>query len=159
MNADHASALHLYTLEGPFYRQLNAALRDHDRSKAKPFFPFLRLFFDALEKLSSFDDALWRGVNLDLTPQYPKGSQVTWWGVSSCTSQENVARGFMKNAPKSTLFRVKPLRAVSIMDYSAFKGEAEYILPPGSRFVVESITKNGGISLITLSQIEGGCVN
>lgn len=39
------AALYLYTMEHAFYRQLNAAMRDEDRSRAVPFFGYLRLLF------------------------------------------------------------------------------------------------------------------
>ena len=31
---------------------------------------------------------LWRGVSVDLYDQYEEGRTVTWWSVSSCTSDE-----------------------------------------------------------------------
>lgn len=38
---------------------------------------------------------LWRGVALDLYDDYDEGKEVTWWSVSSCTSDEEIARDFM----------------------------------------------------------------
>lgn len=46
-----AAAVYLYTLESTFYRRVNSMLREPDRSRVAPFFPYLRLFIQALGKL------------------------------------------------------------------------------------------------------------
>jgi len=74
---------------------------------------------------NSYKGHLWRGVRLDLRFQYPAGAIVTWWGVSSCTTQRSVAQNFMGSSGKRTLFEVVPLSAKSIQAFSAFTGEAE----------------------------------
>lgn len=140
LDEDEAAAVHVYTMASAFYRQLNAALRDADRARAKPFYPFLRLFLDAVERLPSSNDPLWRGVAADLHGQYPSGAEVTWWGVSSCTPKKSVATGFLGSSGARTLFEVRPRAAVCIQKLSAFSGEEEYVIAPGTRFRVRSAT-------------------
>jgi uracil DNA glycosylase len=148
------AALYLYTCESVFYRQLNATLRDPDRTRITPYFPYLRLFFSALSRLKGHTQSLWRGVALDLRPQYPKGGTVTWWGVSSCTSKLSVAKGFLGFSGRRMLFEVTPVQAVSIRHYSAFTGEEEYILPPGTQLKVSGVkTTAGGLCTVKLEEL------
>ncbi|MFD4763421.1 hypothetical protein ACFWOJ_32605 [Streptomyces sp. NPDC058439] len=87
---------------------------------------------------------LWRGVALDLRSQYPLGRTVTWWGVSSCTSELGVARAFLGGRGRRTLFEVTPARAVGIRRFSAFTGEEEYILAPGTQLKVTEVKAERG---------------
>jgi uracil DNA glycosylase len=154
LSADQVAALYLYTCESAFYRQINAALRDPDRGRIVPYLPYLRLLFEAVSRLPQRTEPLWRGVALDLRPQYPMGQTVTWWGVSSCTSQLGVAKAFLGSRGKRTLFEVTPVRAVGIRSCSAFTGEEEYILAPGTQLKVTGVqTERGGLCTVRLSEL------
>lgn len=156
---EHVAAIYLYTMEHNFYRQLNAAMRHADRSKATPFFVYLRLLFAALEKLSmrptQKKSELWRGVHLDLQKDHPIGSEVTWWGASSCTPKISVAKGFLGSSGPRTLFKVQHRSAVPIKEFSAFRGEEEWLLAPGTRLRVDNvIQKPDGHCEISLAELE-----
>lgn len=154
LSADAIAALHLYTCESAFYREINAVLRSPDRAKAVPYLPYLRLLFSAVSELPVHTQPLWRGVSLDLRAQYPLGRTVTWWGVSSCTSERSVARAFLGSRGKRTMFEVTPARAVGIRDYSAFTGEEEYILAPGTQLQVTDVrTERGGLCTVKLREL------
>lgn len=154
LDAHEIGALHLYTMGSAFYRQLNAALRHTDRARARPYFPYLRLFLNALAKLEPLKGSLWRGVALDLGAQYPLGRDVTWWGVSSCTPKLEVARAFLGSKGRRTLFEVVVHRAVSIKKYSAFTGEDEYVLAPGTQLRVAEVKADGeGLTRVRLEEL------
>jgi secreted protein with Ig-like and vWFA domain/uracil DNA glycosylase len=154
LSADEIAAVYLYTTESLFHKRLNAALRDPDREKVKPFFGYLRLLLSAMPKLKGYTGSLWRGVAADLRPQYPKGTTVTWWGVSSCTAKRSVASNFIGSTGRRTLFEVIPAQAAGIRRYSAFTGEDEYLLAPGARLKVTDVkTEAGGLSTITLEEL------
>ncbi|WP_411112091.1 ADP-ribosyltransferase domain-containing protein [Streptomyces sp. c-19] len=156
LSADAISALYLYTCESAFYREINAVLRSSDRERLVPYLPYLRLLFSAVAALPSRTQPLWRGVALDLRSQYPVGRTVTWWGVSSCTSELGVARGFLGSRGKRTLFEVTPARAVGIRRFSAFTGEEEYILAPGTQLKVTDVkAERGGLCTVRLTELEG----
>ncbi|MGW2183037.1 ADP-ribosyltransferase domain-containing protein [Streptomyces sp. NPDC001732] len=156
LSADAISALHLYTCESGFYREINAVLRSSDRERVVPYLPYLRLLFSAMEALPAQTRPLWRGVALDLRSQYPLGRTVTWWGVSSCTSELGVARAFLGGRGRRTLFEVTPARAVGIRRFSAFKGEEEYILAPGTQLKVTGVkAERGGLCTVRLTELEG----
>ncbi|WP_067476777.1 ADP-ribosyltransferase domain-containing protein [Nocardia amamiensis] len=153
LSADAIAALHLYTCESAFYREINAVLRAPDRTKLIPYLPYLRLLFSAVSELPARSEPLWRGVSLDLRAQYPRGRTVTWWGVSSCTSEPSVARAFLGSRGKRTLFEVLPARAVGIRDFSAFTGEEEFILLPGTQLEVTDVkAERGGLCIVKLTE-------
>jgi uracil DNA glycosylase len=155
LSADAIAALYLYTCESAFYREINAVLRSPDRSRLVPYLPYLRLLFSAVSGLPARTEPLWRGVPLDLRAQYPLGRTVTWWGVSSCTSEFGVARGFLGSRGRRTLFEVQPVRAVGIRSFSAFTGEEEYILLPGTQLKVTDVkTERGGLCTVRLTELE-----
>ncbi|MEV6430875.1 ADP-ribosyltransferase domain-containing protein [Nocardia sp. NPDC051463] len=105
-----------------------------------------------MSQLPARSEPLWRGVSLDLRAQYPLGRTVTWWGVSSCTSQPSVARGFLGSRGKRTLFEVLPARAVSIRNFSAFTDEEEFVLLPGTQLEVTRVkAARGGLCTVTLT--------
>ncbi|GAA2355767.1 ADP-ribosyltransferase domain-containing protein [Dactylosporangium salmoneum] len=154
LSADEVAALYLYTCESAFYRRINATLRDPDRGKIAPYLPYLRLLFSALSRLPVRTEPLWRGVALDLRAQYPLGKTVTWWGVSSCTSKLTVARAFLGGRGRRTLFEVTPARAVGIRDFSAFTGEEEFLLAPGTQLQVTEVTaERGGLCTVRLAEL------
>ncbi|MFI9158128.1 ADP-ribosyltransferase domain-containing protein [Kitasatospora aureofaciens] len=157
LSADAIAALYLYTCESAFYREINAVLRSPDRGRLVPYLPYLRLLFAAVAQLPVRTEPLWRGVSLDLRKQYPLGRTVTWWGVSSCTSELGVAKSFLGSRGKRTLFEVRPLRATGIQRFSAFTGEEEYILLPGTQLEVTDVqAQRGGLCTVTLTEISEG---
>ncbi|MFJ3161263.1 ADP-ribosyltransferase domain-containing protein [Streptomyces kanasensis] len=155
LSAHAIAALHLYTCESAFYREINAVLRSPDRTEVVPYLPYLRLLFSAVSELPAHTRPLWRGVSLDLRAQYPVGRTVTWWGVSSCTSELAVARSFLGNRGKRTLFEVTPAHAVGIRSFSAFTGEEEYILAPGTQLRVTDVkAERGGLCTVRLAEVD-----
>ncbi|MFD9475507.1 MULTISPECIES: ADP-ribosyltransferase domain-containing protein [Streptomyces] len=155
LSADAIAALHLYTCESAFYREINAVLRSPDRTRVTPYLPYLRLLFSAVSGLPAHTQPLWRGVSLDLRAQYPVGRTVTWWGVSSCTSQLHVARSFLGSRGKRTLFEVTPSKAVGIKRFSAFTGEEEYILTPGTQLKVTDVkSERSGLYTVRLTEVD-----
>lgn len=155
LSADAIAALYLYTCESAFYREINAVLRSPDRTRVTPYLPYLRLLFSAVSGLPAHTQPLWRGVSLDLRAQYPVGRTVAWWGVSSCTSELKVARSFLGSRGKRTLFEVTPARAVGIRSFSAFTGEEEYILTPGTQLKVTDVkSERGGLYTVKLTEVD-----
>merc|ERR1719238_1150768 len=97
---------------------------------------------------------LWRGVCLDLAADHPVDSEVVWWGASSCTPKLSVAKGFLGGSGKRTLFHVNHSSAVPIKQYSAFRGEEEWLLGPGTRLKVDSVLKkSGGLTEVKLVEL------
>lgn len=114
LSVDQSAAIMLYTLEwepkeAGVYQQLNKSLRTEDRQALRPWFLFLKLFFTALSLLPNTSCTVYRGVKRDLKNGYKKGSNVVWWGFSSCTSDMDVLsnESFMGSSGKRTLFTIE----------------------------------------------------
>lgn len=66
-----------------------------------------------------------------------------------------VARAFLGSRGKRTLFGVVPARAVGIRDFSAFTGEEEFILAPGTQLKVTEVKAGrGGLCTVKLTELE-----
>ncbi|CAF1016138.1 unnamed protein product [Adineta steineri] len=161
---DEAASILLYTIEWEpkhksFYIILNNTLRAADRQLLKPWFLYLRLIMTSLAKLPSDSNRLtvYRGVKLDLSAQYPKGSTVTWWGFSSCTTSVDVLSNeqFLGQSGKRTLFTIDCSSAKTIKQYSLFSAEEEVLLPPARQFyVIDSLNSGNGLHIIQLKEIQ-----
>ena len=55
-----------------------------------PFFRYIKLVLIAHSKLPKYAGAVWRGVNKDLSAEYPEEKIVVWWAFSSCTKSAKV---------------------------------------------------------------------
>jgi hypothetical protein len=97
-----------------------------------------------LKSLPAFErHVIFRGVKKNLSNQYVKGTKVTWSAFSSCTSTLEVLSNPMFLGPSGdrTFFMISlnTNRARDISQVSLVPGEDEVILPPNSRFDVESV--------------------
>jgi len=153
MEAHLYGAIMLYT-SNAIYRDLNAVLRSEDRTRIKKYFQYLRLLLEALGTLPQQKKTLWRGVNVDLYDQYAAGSTVTWWGVSSCTADINVAKNFMNGCGgKCTLLIVETKTAADISAITFFGNEKENLLAPGTQLKVLSSKREGRITEIRMQEV------
>lgn len=148
------AAIMLYT-SNAIYQDLNKALRDSDRVKIKKYFKYLRLLLAAMDHLPQQRRTLWRGLSVDLSKdaQYVPGQSVTWWGVSSCTSNMGVAKGFAASCGGgATVVTVHSKSACNISAISFFGNEEESLLRPGTVMKVKSRSQKGGMTEITLEE-------
>ncbi len=162
LTMDEIAAINLYTQEGPFYKILNERLRNADRNKLKPFFPYLKLILKGLYKLPVVDNTVYRGVKRDLSEYFPVGKKAMWWSFSSTAGTLGVLESdvfFGSNAgEKRTMFHIKIQHGVRIKEFSAMPDEDEILLLPGFRYKVESVLKaSDDIIMVQMSEsyIEG----
>jgi len=152
------AAIMLYT-SNAIYAQLNKALRELNRAAVKKYFAYLRLLFEAMDHLPKKKRTLWRGIPVDLYDQYTVGSTQTWWNVSSCTADINVAKNFMKGCGgKCSLLTVESTTACDISEITFFSNEKESLLAPGTQLQVKSRNRSGNITEITLVEV-GRCIS
>merc|ERR1712232_548635 len=143
MSADLYGAILLYT-GNAIYQKLNKALRDEDRGVVQKYFPYLRMLFEACERLPQQSRTLWRGIGVDLYDQYKVGSTIIWWGVSSCTSNQKVAQGFMSGCGGGASFLTLDVKTgCEISEVSFYANESETILLPGTQLEVVSSERVG----------------
>jgi TPR repeat protein len=160
--ASLVAVLTMYTAEltgeSP-YSACNAALRSADRSKCKPYVLFIWFLMHALAKCDRYDGAnVFRGVKADLSAEYPKDREVTWFQFSSCTCDIEVEQSaqFCGSSGTRTLFSIELTtgRARSITKFSIVPSEAEVLLPPNSRFkVLGQLDAGGGLVIVQMKEL------
>eukprot|EP00397_Hematodinium_sp_SG-2012_P025211 GEMP01026317.1.p1 GENE.GEMP01026317.1~~GEMP01026317.1.p1 ORF type:complete len:501 (+),score=121.41 GEMP01026317.1:53-1555(+) len=152
MAAHLYAAIILYT-GNAIYGDLNTSLRNKVASKCAAYKPYVRLLIDAARCLPAKANEVWRGISVDLFDEYTVGLEMTWWQVSSCTSDRDVAFGFARSCgSKSTLLTIRTKNARNISCVTLYPHEQENILLPGTQVRVISRERKGGMSLITLQE-------
>ena len=139
LTRDESAAIFLYTMEWgehSFYQIINQALRAEDRTTLKPWFGYLKLFDTALQKLPTVRNSIWRGVPKDVSANFKRDNEFTWWTISSCSTSVNVIKSFL--GLDSTLFLIEAVNAKDVSGYTNFAGENEVIFAPGTRLRVVS---------------------
>jgi len=149
------AAVMLYT-SNAIYTSLNQTLRDENRGKIKKYLKYLRLLFEAFDTLPQKKRTLWRGLGVDLSSnkQYAPGKTITWWGVSSCTSDSKVAKSFAAGCGGgATVITVDAKTSCDIAAISFFSNEKESLLRPGTQLKVLSNKKKGSITEVHLQEV------
>jgi hypothetical protein len=161
LDGDEVGSIYLYTMESELYPTLNRLLRQRDRLKLKPFFPYLQLMLRARQKLPRYVGSVWRGVRgVDLREKYPKGKEFYWWAFSSTTKQLETLTNpqFLGKKGVRTVFMIEVRTGVDIERFSAFQdeaSEAEVLLYPGTKLhVVGSIDMGQGLFQVHLREVE-----
>lgn len=153
MNKELYGAILLYT-SNAIYKDLNKVLRDQNNVAVKKYFEYLRMLFEACNRLPKKEIRLWRGITSDLSKIYKPGNIVTWWGVSSCTSDQNVAKNFMNGCGGDcTLLIIDSKNATDISEITWYSSEKESILLPSTQFEVISSEKKGKIACVHIKEI------
>jgi len=141
LSKDQSAAVYIYTMEWgdtTLYRVLNQALRSEDRKALKIWFPYLKLFDTALDKLPIVKEVIWRGVPLDTGKNFIKDQIFTWWSINSCSLSVNIIKDFLGNDKNSTLFLIEAINGRKVSGYTEFETEDEVILRMGTQFRVKS---------------------
>lgn len=159
LSKDQSASVYIYTMEWgetTLYRMLNAALRSEDRQALKIWFPYLKLFDTALDRLPTYKGVLWRGVSLDIGKDFAKNQLITWWSVNSCTLSVDVIKGFLGNKKNCTLFLIESNNGKEVSGYTAYDNEDEVILRMGTQFRVKANGLNhpDGSHVVHLVQID-----
>ena len=162
LTRDESNSIRLYTLEWQpseysLFYILNKALRSTNRQLLKPWLLYLRLILTALSRLPSTHLIVYRGINMDLTKQYPVGATIIWHGFSSCmkmaTQFEN--KLFLNKTGKRTLFIINSHSSKQIHQHSTYESEGEILLLPARQFTVAScVNKGKGLHIIELNEIQ-----
>ena len=156
LTRDESAAIYIYTMDWgdeSLYRILNKTLREEDRSLLKPWFGYLKLFNHALSKLPKLDKVVWRGIRINISQNYKKGDDITWWSINSCTSCVEVVKDFL--APGSTLFLIEASNGKSIKSLTNFPNEDEIILGLGARFrIVGNLPEFEGLNIVHLVELD-----
>lgn len=162
LSVDESASIMLYSMdwqpkEECLYHVLNATLRSEDREKLVPWFLYLKLILTALDRLPLTHRSVYRGIKLDLTKDYSKGSRVIWWGFTSCTSTIAVLsnKDFMGSSGTRTFFTIECTSGKDISQHSYYANEEEILLPPGREFQVSAcLDQSGGLYIVQLKEVQ-----
>lgn len=158
LSDSHLCILLLFTMNSPYYSNLNKRLQLKDRAPMLPFKLSVWLLLDALKMCPTFlpqSGHLYRGIkHVNLSGRYDIGVEIEWHQFSSCSTSLEVALSFMVEDPMPefrTLFIITILsglqstcRARCITKYSCYPKEEEVLLPLNTRFVVTGKSAAGG---------------
>ena len=160
LNADDIAAIYMYTMDTDFFARLNEELGGYNRGKGRKaiehFLPYTKLLVSALDKLPPVTMTLFRGSTMDYEALLRGGIQVndqaSWNQFTSCSTSPSVLKqdAFLGEMSAGTVFQVVAVAGVDIEPYSAIPTEKEVLLPAGSKFVLDKIsrkTKHGVIEI------------
>ena len=151
LTPDESAAVYLYTMDRPFYRALNQALRAENPQALEPWSAYLKLLITALRKLPSCSTTMWRGVAGEIGSEFSQNTIYTWESITSCSSQMNVAACFADQ--QGILFCINTIHGKDITKYSEFQGEREIILMPGTCLRVKSASLDiNGLYVVHLDE-------
>ena len=162
LTVDESASIRLYTMEWKkphrsLYSMLNHTLKTADREDLQPYFKYLKLFLTAVTKLRCIPpQTVWRGVTKDLSVDFPRGTPVTWWAFSSCTTTMTVLKNnmYLGRAGPRTLFSIEAINGRTIRAHSHFVTEDEILLPPGTHMIVQSqLNPAPDLHIIHLKQV------
>ncbi|CAF1066075.1 unnamed protein product [Adineta steineri] len=156
---DESASIYIYTMEWgdqTLYRVLNQTLRNENRHLLKVWFPYLKLFDTALNKLPSVKEVVWRGIIADIGKNFTKNQIITWWSINSCSSSVNIIKGFLGNEKNSTTFLIEAVKGKKVSGYTEYESEDEIILRMGTEFRVKSnaLDHPNGSYLVHLIEID-----
>ena len=162
LTKDQSASIILYSMQWEpqnkcLYFALNAALRDENRSKLKPWFPYLKLFLIAISRLPTNHRPIYRGIKRDPRKDYQKGQTILWWSFSSCTLNMDVLNNeqLLGSEGARTLFIIESSNGKDIRKHSAFQNEDEILLPAARQFeVLSCIPQGDGLNIVHLREIE-----
>ncbi len=135
LTLNESAAIYLYTMQTAFNSKLNDVLRVGNRGELKQWFAYLKLLINALGKLPSMETIVWRGVASDISQNFFKFYEETWWTVNSCSKNLKVVEFYLGGM--GTIFGIETIHGKDISEYSAFPDEQEVILMPGTHVRVK----------------------
>jgi hypothetical protein len=157
LSREEIIGLHMYTMDSPFFRILNARLRSENRDLLKPYLRLLKILIGALYKLPKQRGLHYRGVQGDLRYNFRDlGDVITWWSFSSTTHDQNVVLQTMfagVTGPR-TIFHIDACAVFDVSRYSALP-ESERLLAPGAMLKMRGVAEpvpGSGLYQITLDQ-------
>jgi hypothetical protein len=116
---------------------------------------YVRLLFESMNLMPKKKVRLWRGIAADLYDEYEPGKIITWWSVSSTTSDEGVARSFMSQlGGVASLIVLDTHSAIDITPLSVYPNEKESLLAPGTRLKVISRKREGNVNELHVEEVD-----
>ncbi|CAF3490685.1 unnamed protein product [Rotaria socialis] len=132
---DESAAIFLYTIEWDgtnLYQLITQDFRSQEQSTSKLWFPYLKLFYTAIDKLPNVHTNVWRIIPENMRKELNKNDEFICWSITSCSSSIDVIREF--SGIGSRLLMIETVTGKNISKYSNSPDQHEVILCPGTRF-------------------------
>jgi hypothetical protein len=136
---------------------LNRTLRDANRDKLKPWLLYLKLFMKSLSKLPSIHCYVYRGAQIDLSHEYPKGKTFIWWGFSLCNRSIEIFENKqdLNKTEQRTRFKIECKSGKDIRNHSFHKINDEILLLSAQYYkVISSLDADNGLHIIQIKEID-----
>jgi hypothetical protein len=154
LTPNESAAIQIYTMEWEpsescLSRLLNKDLLSESQNALKKWFPFLKLFLHALNKLPSYKGIVWHYIPGDLTRQFLDKQTGIWWAILSTVSNMSFLKtdAFFGGNSICTLFSIECTNGKRIAD--------EILLLPGFYYQVTSqLDLGNGLHIIGLKEID-----
>ena len=163
LTVNESAAIRLYTMEWvaphrSLYSMLNRTLKNESREHLQPYHRYMKLFLTAMVKIPCAPvQTVWRGVTKNMSHEFPRGTAVTWWAFSSCTTSLTVLENqmYLGTSGERTLFSVEAINGRTVRAHSHFVTEDEILLLPGTYMEVQSqFSPAADLHVIHLKQIQ-----
>ncbi|CAF3476949.1 unnamed protein product [Rotaria sp. Silwood1] len=162
LTINESASIMLYSMEwkpkeNSFNLILNRTLRDENRDRLKPWLLYLKLFMKSLSKLPSLHCYVYRGVQIDLSNEYPPGKTFIWWGFSLCTRSIDIFENeqYYDKICQRTRFKIESKSAKDIRNHSFHKATDEILLLSAQRYkVISSIDFDNNLHIIQVKEID-----
>jgi surface protein len=167
LTIDQVAAINLYTQESSFYLGLNGAFggwgEGGGHAAVPHYLPYMKILFGAFEALPKAPNTVFRGIRgkslATLLQGKGVGEELVWQAPTSTTGTSDVLRdptffGFGAEHGARVVFVIEMQSGVRIKSFSALgsiieyylqpfgsteQDEDEYLLPPGTTFVIDAI--------------------
>jgi len=136
LSIEQIAAINMYTVESPFYKVLNKAMRTQESTEIDSFRDFIFYMSQAMDMIHSFSGSVYRGIDCKVKG-YSMNKTIVWPSFSSATKNPKVAIQFLSGS-HGTLFLIESLTAKSISKFSSHMQEDEALFMPNSTFIVIS---------------------
>jgi hypothetical protein len=136
---------------------LNTTLRSKDRQKLKPWFLYLKLLLTSLCRLPSIHRIVYRGIQLDVSQQYPKNKTIIWWDFSLCTTALDKLHSekFLDKKHIRTIFTIECNSSKDISKHSFYSSTDIILLLPATQFqVIQCVKQKHNLYSIQLKEVQ-----
>ncbi|CAF5162886.1 unnamed protein product [Rotaria magnacalcarata] len=134
LTRDELAAIFLYTMEfdgTTLYQFISQDFRSQEESTSKLWFPYLKLFYTAVNKLPNAHTNVWRSIPENMTKELNKNDETICWSITSCSSSIDVIKELLQI--NSRLLKIETATGKNISNYSNSPDQHEVILCPGTR--------------------------
>ncbi|CAF1411932.1 unnamed protein product [Rotaria sordida] len=159
LTLDESAAIYIYTMQwndSCLYDHLQTALNSNDRSTIEPWFAYLKLFKNALDKLPTVKAEVWQGESFDeeLKEQLNSKSLPFYTSLSSCSPSINEIKkyGQQTMGKKIILVGYQSVNGKLVTDYTANDLD-EAIVWPGIKLGVSKYIVTDAYHLWVLNPV------